>query len=135
MRTRIRRLAALGVAVTALSLGAASPAAAEPRPGPSASEGRTGERAAKLCARLPELAARADRLLARFQGGADQPGSVEFIKKRAERARANGHTDLATALDSRAKVRADLIPVLRTKKEGVSKMIGWCAEHGHRVGS
>lgn len=101
---------------------------ADPGTDPSAA---TGQRAEKLCGRLPELEARADKVLARLQAGADTPGSAAYAKKRADRARANGNTDLATALDSRAKARQDLIPVLQKKKDGLPKAHEWCAAHGY----
>jgi hypothetical protein len=134
---RLRRLAVLGAAAAAIMTAAATPAAAGPSPDPSAGStaGPTGERAKKLCGRLPQLLARIDKVLARLQGGADQPGSVEFVKKRAEKARANGHTDLATALDSRAKARADMIPVLQKRRaEGLPKLTDWCTSHGYGTG-
>ena len=133
MRIRIRRLATIGVAATAMTLAAATPALADPVALRSAGAG-PGARAAKVCAKVPDLDARVDKVLARLQGGPDVPGSVEFVKKRAERARANGHTDLATALDSRAKARADLIPVLQNKEDGLPKLTEWCTKHGHKVG-
>jgi hypothetical protein len=135
-RTSVRRLAVLGAGLTAtlaMTLTAAAPALADPSPGPSGSSS-TGERAKRVCARLPHLEARIDRVLARLSGGPDQPGSVEFVKKRAEKARANGHTDLATALDSRAKARADMIPVLSKKKDGLPKLTEWCTSHGYGTG-
>ena len=114
---------------------AAAPALADPSPGASSTAGPTGERAKKLCGKLPELTARIDKVLARLQGGADQPGSIEFAKRRAERARANGNTELATALDSRAKARADMIPVLQKRKtEGLPKLTEWCTSHGYGSG-
>jgi hypothetical protein len=133
---RLRRLAVLGVAAAAITTAAATPAAAEPGPDPTGgtSTGPTAERAKKVCGRLPQLDARIDKVLARLQGGPDQPGSVEFVKKRAERARANGHTDLATALDSRAKARADMIPVLQKKRDGLPKLTEWCTSHGYGTG-
>jgi hypothetical protein len=131
-RTSVRRLAVLGVAAAAMTLTAAAPALADPSP--SGSPGATGERARKVCGRLPQLEARIDKVLARLQGGPDQPGSVEFVKKRAEKARANGHADLATALDSRAKARADMIPVLSKKKDGLPKLTEWCTSHGYGTG-
>jgi len=138
MRTSVRRMAVLGVTAVALAMSAAAPALADPSPDPSSTAGSTtgptGERAKKLCGKLPQLEARVDKVLARLSGGADQPGSVEFVKKRAEKARANGHTDLATALDSRAKARADMIPVLQKKKDGLPKLTGWCTSHGYGTG-
>jgi hypothetical protein len=130
MRIRIRRPAALGAVAAALTvtLAAAAPALADPSTDPSVG---SGQRAEKLCARLPELEARADKVLARLQAGADTPGSVAYVKKRAEQARANGNTDLATALDSRAKARQDMIPVLQKKKDGLPKAHAWCAQHGY----
>jgi hypothetical protein len=125
MRTRTRRLALVGIAA-AFTVTLATPALADPSTDPSG-----GERAAKVCARLPQLEARADKVLARLQADADTPGSVAFTKKRAERARANGNTDLATALDSRAKAREDLIPVLQKKQAGLPKAKEWCAAHGY----
>jgi hypothetical protein len=129
MRTRTRRLAVLGIAA-AFAVTLATPAFADPTTGPSGGPGGDG-RAAKVCARLPQLEARADKVLARLQADADTPGSVAFTKKRADRARANGNTDLATALDSRAKARQDLIPVLQKKKAGLPKAKEWCAAHGN----
>jgi hypothetical protein len=128
---RLRRLAVLGVAAAAIMTSAATPAQADPSPDAGTSTGPTAERAKRLCGRLPQLEARIDKVLARLQGGPDQPGSVEFVKKRAERARANGHTDLATALDSRAKARADMIPVLQKKQDGLPKLTEWCTSHGY----
>jgi hypothetical protein len=140
MRRSIRRLAVLGAAAATMTLAAAAPALAGPSADPSggpnggAAAGPSAERAKKVCARLPKLEARLDKVLARLQGGADEPGSVEFVKKRAERARANGHTDLATALDSRAKARADMIPVLQKKQDGLPKLTEWCTSHGYGTG-
>jgi hypothetical protein len=131
-RTSLRRLAVLGTAAVAMTLTAAAPALADPSPSSSADV--TGERARKVCGRLPQLEARIDRVLARLRGGPDQPGSVEFVRRRADKARANGHTDLATALDSRAKARADMIPVLSKKKDGLPKLAEWCTRHGYGTG-
>ncbi len=121
---RIRRLAALGVVAAALTVSVSAPALADPSPS-------TDDKGAKVCARLPQLEARADKVLARLQADADTPGSVAHTKKRAERARADGNTDLATALDSRAKARQDLIPVLQKKQAGLPKAKEWCAAHGY----
>jgi hypothetical protein len=136
MRTsiRVRRLAVLGVAAAAMTLSAAAPALADPSPGASSNAGPTGERAKKVCGKLPQLHARIDKVLARLQGGADQPGSVEFVKKRAEKARANGNTALATALDSRAKARADMIPVLQNRRAKLPQLTDWCTSHGYGTG-
>jgi len=140
MHLRIRRLAAIGAVVATMTLGAAAPALAAPSPssdpstGPGGKPGATGERAKRLCGRLPQLEARIDKVLARLQGGPDQPGSVEFVKKRADRARANGNTELATALDSRAKARADMIPLLQKREAGLPELTQWCAGHGYGTG-
>lgn len=135
MRIKLRRLAVLGTAVAALTLGAAAPALADPSPAPSTSgKGATGKRAEKLCGRLPQLLSRLDKVLARLKAGPDEPGSVEFIKKRAERARANGNNELATALDSRAKARADMIPVLEKRRAKVPELTDWCVGHGFGTG-
>ena len=131
MRISIRRLAAAGAVAAALTLGAAAPALAAPSPGADPSGKPTGERAQRLCARLPQLDARIDKVLARLQGGPDQPGSVEFVKKRADKARANGNTELATALDSRAKARADMIPLLQKRQGKLPELTQWCASHGY----
>jgi hypothetical protein len=120
---RIRTLAALGATATALTIALAAPALADPG-------ADTNERAGKVCGRLPQIEARADKVLARLRGDENTPGSVAYTKKRAERARANGNTDLAIALDSRAKARQDLITVLQKKQEGLPKVKQWCAEHG-----
>jgi hypothetical protein len=130
MRTKLRRLAVVGTAVAALTAGAAVPALADPSPAPSGN----GKRAEKLCGRLPQVESRLDKVLARLKGGPDEPGSVEFVKKRAERARANGNTELATALDSRAKARADMIPVLEKRRAKIPELTDWCAAHGHSTG-
>jgi hypothetical protein len=127
MRIRNRRLGALGAVAVALSVAlVASPAMADPSTDPS-----TAERGQKVCARLPKIEARANKVLTRLQAGADTPGSVAYVKKRAEKARANGNTDLATALDSRAKARQDLITVLQKKKDGLPKAHEWCTAHGY----
>lgn len=122
-RMRIRTLAALGTTAAALTIALAAPAMADPGTD-------TTERGAKVCGRLPQIEARADKVLARLQGDENTKGSVAYARKRAERARANGNTDLATALDSRAKARQDLITVLQKKREGLPKAKQWCAEHG-----
>lgn len=118
---RIRTLAALGTTAVAITIALAAPAVADP-------SADTKERAEKVCGRLPQLEARADKVLARLQGDENTKGSVAYTKKRAERARANGNTELATALDSRAKARQDLITVLQKKREGLPKAKQWCAE-------
>lgn len=123
---RKRLLAAVGAATLTVSLAAAAPAMADPSAGPDPNSAR----AEKLCARLPQLEARADKVLARLQADENTPGSAAYAKKRADRARANGNTDLATALDSRAKARQDMIPVLQKKKDGLPKAHAWCKAHG-----
>jgi hypothetical protein len=124
---RIRTLAALGSTAVALTIALAAPAIADPTADPGTD---TTERGEKVCKRLPQIEARADKVLARLQGDENTKGSVAYTKKRAERARAAGNTDVATALDSRAKARQDLITVLLKKQEGLPKAKQWCAEHG-----
>lgn len=129
---RIRTALGASAAALTVALAVAAPALADPSP--SGSTEPSGKRAEKLCARLPQLEARANKVLARLQADENTPGSIAFAKKRADRARANGNTDLATALDSRAKARQDLIPVLQKKKDGLPKAHEFCQSHGYAVG-
>jgi hypothetical protein len=73
------------------------------------------QEAQQLCANtLPKLADRAAKLLTRINGGADVPGSVAWLKARAQSQRAKGHDQLADQLDQRAQRRAGRVDDLKS---------------------
>ena len=74
---RIRTLAALGTTAAALTIALAAPAVADPSADPGTD---TKDRGAKVCGRLPQVEARADKVLARLQGGETTKGSVAFAR-------------------------------------------------------
>ncbi len=60
----------------------------------------------QLCdVRLPAMLTRAQDRLARIQGDASTPGSVSWVRARADKAAAEGHADLAARLRLRADQR------------------------------
>lgn len=115
-------IALVTAAVTGAVLAAAPAQAATGQP--------VQDRARLLCSRVPNLQIRADKLLVRLQADAATPGSVAWLKTKADQARAAGRTDLATVLDNRVVVRTNLIPVLRNEQENLPKLAQWCADHG-----
>jgi hypothetical protein len=122
--TMLRRTAgavALGIAVTGMTMTAA--AADEPTDQPS-----WEERADRLCDRVPRVQQRVDRLLDRLQAGSDVKGSIAWLTERAERARDDGHGDLATFIDHRAAIRTERIDVLEARAAALADAATWCAE-------
>ncbi|MFI7216460.1 hypothetical protein [Micromonospora maritima] len=120
--------------ITAAATGAAL--VAVPSLPAGAAEGSPAQdRARLLCSRVPNLQIRADKLVVRLQAGADTPGSVAWLKARADQARANGREELATVLDNRVVVRTNLLPVLKNQQQNLPKVAQWCAEHGFATGS
>ncbi|HKS43600.1 MAG TPA: hypothetical protein VJT49_00530 [Amycolatopsis sp.] len=66
------------------------------------------QEAQQLCADLlPRLANRTTKLVDRINGGADERGSVAWLKARAQTQRTKGHDQIADQLDQRAQRRAD----------------------------
>jgi hypothetical protein len=122
--TMLRRTAvgvALGVAVTGMTMTAAS--AGEPTDQPI-----WEERADRLCDRVPRVQKRVDRLLDRLRAGSDVEGSIAWLTDRADQARDDGHDDLATFIEHRATIRTERIDVLEARADALADAATWCAD-------
>jgi hypothetical protein len=108
-------LAGSGAAFADTSPPAAPPATSSGAPAPPAGE--------PVCTkRIPALLSRIDKLTARINGDASTRGSTAWLKAKADKARAAGHTAGADLLDARAAARAarlDRLAQLRTQIQGV----------------
>jgi hypothetical protein len=110
MRISTRRAAIVGcgaAAVLAISAPVASAQTTEPTTPSYAPITLSPEQSQRLCADLlPRLIDRTTKLTTRINGGADVPGSVAWLKARAQNQRAKGHPQIAGQLEQRADRRA-----------------------------
>ena len=120
---RVAAVAATTLLVTALGTGTAFAAdTPAPSPSPSITTSVNGNQVTITtdlatvraeCARVTGTQKRLNTLITRIQAGADTPGSVAYLRARAQRATAAGHTDRANVLTARATLRADRVPALQ----------------------
>ncbi|MGX1758607.1 hypothetical protein ACWIG5_17140 [Streptomyces lydicus] len=136
---RTRSIALSSVAAATALLGVAGTAAADSStPAPSASASaktRTGDGAQALCKRAPKIDKRLHRALHRLQGKAGVRGSVARLEKRVEKAKAAGHTEIATFLNHKLTHRKSLIPTLQQRQKDLAKVATWCRSHQNTTSS
>ncbi|MER0484907.1 hypothetical protein ABR737_42425 [Streptomyces sp. Edi2] len=134
---RTRSIALSSVAVATALLGVAGTAAADSStPAPSASaKTRTGDGAQALCKRAPKIEKRLHRALHRLQGKAGVRGSVARLEKRAENAKAAGHTEIATFLNHKLAHRKSLVPTLQQRQKDLAKVATWCRSQHNTTSS
>ena len=123
MRRSVRGAVAVGtsaVVVIGGLVGSTTVASADPTPTPTPSYKQvtlSPEESQRLCAEvLPRLIARREKLANRINGGADVKGSVAWLKARAEKQKAKGHTKIAERLEKRAERRSERLTQLGTMK-------------------
>ncbi|MGW7486164.1 hypothetical protein [Streptomyces sp. NPDC054786] len=133
---RTRNIALSSVAAATALLGVAGTAAADSTPAPSASaKTRTGDGAQALCKRVPKIEKRIHRALHRLQGKAGARGSVARLEKRVKKAKAAGHTEIATFLNHKLTHRKSLVPTLQQRQKDLAKVATWCGTHHNAASS
>ncbi|MGW7575602.1 hypothetical protein [Streptomyces sp. NPDC054765] len=134
---RTRNIALTSAAAATALLGVAGTAvAADSSPAPSASaKPHTGDGAQALCKRVPRIEKRIHRALQRLQGKAGVRGSVARLDKRVEKAKAAGHTEIATFLNDKLTHRKSLIPTLQKRQKDLAKVATWCRTHQNAASS
>ncbi|MEU8780244.1 hypothetical protein [Streptomyces sp. NPDC048637] len=133
---RTRTIALSSVAACTALLGIAGTAAADGAPAPSATAKHgTGDGAQALCKRVPKIDKRLDKALRRLQGKAGVRGSVARLEKRAEKAKAVGHTEIATFLNHKLTHRRSLVPTLQQRQKDLAKVATWCRTHHNAAAS
>ena len=125
---RARNLIAAGVA-GAVMFGAVGVATAASGDG-SGSGADLRPRIELACQRIPNLELRTNNVLERLQGDVDTLGSLEWLQRQIERARAQNREQLAVVLENRLEVRRALIPVLQQRLELLARLSDRCAEWG-----
>ncbi|MFG2526941.1 hypothetical protein [Streptomyces sp. NPDC048516] len=144
MRTRSIALSSVAAATALLGVvGTAAADSSTPAPSGSASaktrtgEGktRTGDGAQALCRRAPKIEKRLHRALHRLQGKAGVRGSVARLEKRAEKAKAAGHTEIATFLNHKLAHRKSLVPTLQQRQKDLAKVATWCKSRNNTTSS
>jgi hypothetical protein len=148
-KTRPVRKAAVAVVALGALLGAAGIAVADdsgssPSPSASASTAPSGtpkstapkktapskDGAKKLCKRLPKAGKHLDRALHRLDGGAGTRGSVDRLEKRADKAKAAGHDEIAKYLGDKLTHRKSQVTTLQQRKTDLAKVKSWCGGQG-----
>jgi hypothetical protein len=105
-----------------------SPANVSAQPvAPSALQGRVSV----VCARVPNLLARADQLMQRLPAGPETPRSIAWVKAKAQAARARNRTQLAEQLDDRATVLTQKLALLPNQKAALQNVQQQCAAYGY----
>ena len=84
------------------------------------------ERLELACARVPNLTARVESVLARIQGDADMVGSIAWLENRADEARANGRDGLAELIENRIAVRTERVDVLVIRLDNLAEAAAAC---------
>jgi len=121
MRRSVRGTVAVGTSAVVLLgglVGGTTVASADPSPTPTYKQVTLSpEESQKLCAgKLPKMIERRDKLAKRISGGADVKSSVAWLKARAEKQKAKGHTKAAAQLQKRADRRSERLTQLGTMK-------------------
>jgi len=101
LRSRTVRIGAALAAFAVVPVLAAPVASADPTPSGA-------PHLAAACGRLPHRIERVERLQTRFHASATTRGSIAFLSARIDKAKAEGHTDLARVLEDRLAVRRDI---------------------------
>ncbi|WP_051385787.1 hypothetical protein [Actinokineospora inagensis] len=107
----------VGVGVTGAGVAAAQSSTQAP-PSGSVTITLSAEQVNRICTvRIPKIEQRADRLVARINGGAETKGSVAWLKARADKEQAAGRTTTANLLKERADRRAGRVDDLNKAKQ------------------
>ena len=107
-------------------LGAAPAMAATPASPDTLAPEQRQERLDLACARVPNLTARVESVLARIRGDADTVGSIAWLENRAEEARASGRDGLAELIENRIAVRTERIDVLVIRLDNLAEAAAAC---------
>ncbi|MEV6048625.1 hypothetical protein [Streptomyces xanthochromogenes] len=127
---RGRRVAAAALAATAVLTVTAPSAFADSAPAaaatakPPASDGAKG-----VCKRESKAEKHVDRALNRLDGGATTVGSVARMQQRADNAKKEGHTAIATLLDHKLTYRKGLVTTLQQRQRDLKDVAAWCSSH------
>jgi hypothetical protein len=84
------------------------------------------ERLDLACARVPNLTARVENVLARIQGDADTVGSIAWLETKAADARRNGREQLAGLIENRIAVRTERIDALEVRLDNLAEAAVAC---------
>ncbi|MGW1725385.1 hypothetical protein ACWCQK_20920 [Streptomyces sp. NPDC002306] len=121
----------VGFATAALLMGAPTAATAEGATAPTP----TGDGARALCARLPKIDDRIDRVLTRLNAGAGTRGSIARLQQRVDNAKAAGHDEIATYLQDRLTFRESLASTLRQRRTDLAGVKTWCRSDDNGTGT
>lgn len=128
-----RKTAAVALAATAVlfagtgtALADTSTAAPASAPAAASAKAAKGDGARALCKRAPKIDKHIDRALTRLNGSAGTRGSISRLEKRVAKAKAAGHTAIATFLNDRLAHRKPLVPRLEKAKNDLAKVESWC---------
>ncbi|GGY59805.1 hypothetical protein [Streptomyces xanthochromogenes] len=127
---RGRRVAAAALAATAVLTVTAPSAFADSTPAaaatakPPASDGAKG-----VCKRESKAEKHVDRALNRLDWGATTVGSVARMQQRADNAKKEGHTAIATLLDHKLTYRKGLVTTLQQRQRDLKDVAAWCSSH------
>ena len=119
----VRRIL-ISIGLTALMLLSATPVLATTT---TTETDQRHERLDRACARVPNLTARVESVLARIQGDADTVGSIAWLESRAAEARENGREQLAGLIENRIAVRTEQIDVLEVRLDNLAEAAAACA--------
>ncbi len=109
----------------ALVAGPAGVSAAQTSEAPVAAE-----RLEVACARVPLIRDRIERLLARWEGGADTRGSRAWLEARAAKLREQGRTEAAEVVEATIRVRTERVDVLEARVLRLDELEDVCTEEG-----
>ncbi|NUP43936.1 MAG: hypothetical protein HOY76_44640 [Streptomyces sp.] len=126
---RHRRTLLVGAAVAAILGGGVGTAVAESTPSPASKAAPTGDGAKALCKRAPKIDQRIDRALNRLNAGADKRGSIARLQQRVDKAKAAGHSEIATYLQDRLTFRKSLVTTLQQRQKDLNDVRTWCKDN------
>ncbi|MFE9453320.1 hypothetical protein [Streptomyces sp. NPDC006739] len=125
---RHRRTLLVGAAVAAILAGGTGAAVAESTPAsaPTAKSTPAGDGAKALCKRAPRIEHRIDRALERLNAGPNQRGSIARLQQRVDKAKAAGHSEIATYLQDKLTFRKSLVTTLQQRQKDLAGVQNWC---------
>ncbi|MFJ9901717.1 hypothetical protein ACIRVK_02225 [Streptomyces sp. NPDC101152] len=128
---RHRRTLLVGAAVATILAGGTGAAVAEstPAPAPTAKSAPAGDGAKALCKRAPKIEHRIDRALKRLNAGADRRGSIARLQQRVDKAKAAGHSEIATYLQDKLTFRKSLVTTLQQRQKDLAGVQTWCKDN------
>jgi hypothetical protein len=122
----VRRIVISAGLAAVMILGATPALAATPALPETVGPEQRQERLDLACARVPNLTARVESILARIQGDADTVGSIAWLENRAAEARANGRDGLAELIENRIAVKTERIDVLVIRLDNLAEAAAAC---------